>query len=173
MSTLTEIMQVALPTRRTQWIAGLSIPLLPASFFLPEFLLTLNIPVASQVALPLRIAATATTGLIATLLVLVFVLYHYRSFVVPLASKEISLDPGNPLLSILALIAKCHSQNIPATPTLISADLGLDPKVTLSYLWKYHNEQFITFANGGKRPDLKTPFFLSPNAWQHIKVVRA
>ena len=172
MSTLTEIVKDALPTKRTQWIAGLSIPLLPVSFFLPEFLLTLNMPVASQVALPLRIAATATTGLLATLLVLVFVLHHYRSFVAPLVSKEILLDPGSPLLSVLALIAKYHSQNIEATPVRIAADLGLDPEVTLAYMWKYHNEQFISFNSGGGKPDVNTPFFLSPSAWQYIKVVR-
>lgn len=73
--------------------------------------------------------------------------------------------------SILAFVAKYHSQNIEATPTRIAVDLSLDPEVTLAYMWKYHNEQFITFTNGGKKPDLDTPFFLSPNAWHHIKVV--
>ena len=77
--------------------------------------------------------------------------------------------------SILSLIAKYHSQNDTATPKRIAADLSLDPEVILAYMWKYHNEQFITFnsINGGGRPDVNTPFFLSPAAWQHIKVVRA
>ena len=75
--------------------------------------------------------------------------------------------------SILTLIAKYHSQNDAATPKRIAADLTLDPEVTLAHMWKYHNEQFITFTNGGRKPDVNTPFFLSPNAWQHIKVVRA
>ena len=75
--------------------------------------------------------------------------------------------------SILALVAKHHSQEIPATPKRIAADLGLDPEITLAHMWKYHNEQFITFRNDGKRPELDTPFFLSPRAWERIKVVRA
>lgn len=72
---------------------------------------------------------------------------------------------------ILILVARYHSQEIPATPTLIAAELNLDPEVTLAYMWKYHNDQYITFINGGKKPDLNTSFFLSPKAWQHIKVV--
>ena len=91
--------------------------------------------------------------------------------------NDVDLDPnekkGGIFHSILILVAKYHSQNIEATPARIAADLSLDPEVTLAYMWKYHNEQFITFPNGGKKPDLNTPFFLSPNAWQHIKVVRA
>lgn len=174
MSTLAEILKSALPTKWSQWIAGLSTPLLPVSFFLLEFLQKLNISVTTQAELPLRVAATATTGFLATFLVLVLVLHHYRPTVAPRVSKEIVLDPGNPLLSILALVAKCHSQNIAATPTFISAELGLDPELTLAHVWKYHNEQFITFnsANGGGRPDVNTPFFLSPAAWQRIEVVR-
>lgn len=173
MSTLTDILKSALPTKWAQRTAGLSIPLLPASFFLPEFLQKLNMPIPVQAELPVRVAATATIGLLATLLVLTLVLHHYRSSVVLHVSKENALESDGPFLSVLAFIAKYHSQNIEATPVRIATDLGLDPDITLAYMWKYHNEQFITFANGGKRPDLNTPFFLSPSAWQHIKVVRA
>jgi hypothetical protein len=173
MSTLTDIVKSALPTKWSQWIAGLSMPLLPTSFFFPEFLQKLNMPVSAQVELPVRVAATSTTGLLATLLVLVLVLHHYRSFVVPNLPNEHAFGSTDLLLSVLVIVAKLHSQNIGATPTRIAADLGLDPELTLAYMWKYHNEQFITFANGGKKPDLNTSFFLSPKAWQHIKVVRA
>lgn len=173
MSTLTDILKSVLPTKWSQWTAGLSIPLLPVSFFLPEFLQKLNMPVTTQAELPVRIAATTTVGLVAALLVLVLVLHHYRSSVVPHVPKEIAPEPGNPFLSVLALIARYHSQEIPATPALIATELGLDPEITLAHMWKYHNKQFITFANGGKKPDINTSFFLSPNAWQHIKVVRA
>jgi hypothetical protein len=75
--------------------------------------------------------------------------------------------------NILALIAKYHSQEIQATPKRIAADLGLDPEITLTHMWKHHNEQFITFRNGDKKPELDTPFFLSPKAWEHITIVRA
>ncbi len=74
--------------------------------------------------------------------------------------------------SILALVAKYHSQEIQATPKRIANELGLDPDITLAHMWKYHNDQFITFRNDGKRPELDTPFFLSPKAWECIKVVR-
>lgn len=173
MSTQDEILQFVLPTRLSRWTAGLSIPLGMSATLLPEFLRLLQVPIPSQLELPVRIAAIASTWFLAILLVLIFVLRHYRSFVAPLASKEIVLDAGNPLLSILALIAKHHSQNIQATPKLIATDLGLDPEITLAYMWKYHNEQYFTYANGSKKPELDTPFFLSPKAWQYIKVVQA
>ncbi|MBC7703328.1 MAG: hypothetical protein H7274_05210 [Rhodoferax sp.] len=82
-------------------------------------------------------------------------------------------SPRDIFHSILALIAQYHSQNDMATPKRIAADLSLSPNVTLAYMREYHNKQFVTFANGGKQPDITTPFFLSPSAWQHIKVVRA
>jgi hypothetical protein len=89
------------------------------------------------------------------------------------ADKGANGDIESIFHSILALIAKYHSQNDAATPSRIAADLSLAPEVTLAYMWEYHNKQFISFANGGKQPDVNTPFFLSPAAWQHIKVVRA
>ena len=48
-------------------------------------------------------------------------------------------------------IAKYHSQEIPATPSRIAQDLGIDPEIILAHMWKYHNEQFMTFRNGGKK----------------------
>lgn len=87
--------------------------------------------------------------------------------------SKIALDRADPLASILALIAKYHSQEIPATPRRISADLAMDPELTLAFMWKYHNEQFFTFRNEGKRPELDTAFFLSPKAWDVIKIVKA
>lgn len=77
------------------------------------------------------------------------------------------------LHKVLALVAELHSQNIPATPARVAETLGMDPGITLAHMWKYHNEQFITFANGGRQPDESTAFFLSPKAWQHIRIVRA
>lgn len=86
---------------------------------------------------------------------------------------EITLDPGDPLLSILSLVAKYHSQEEKATPLRIAKELGLDPEIVLAHMWKYHNEQYMTFRNDGKRPSLDTPFFLSPKAWNVIRVVKA
>jgi hypothetical protein len=75
--------------------------------------------------------------------------------------------------SVLALVAEFHSQGIEATPRLIAERVGLEPGVALAYMQKFHEDQFITFANGGANPGTDTPFFLSPNAWKHIKIVPA
>lgn len=88
-------------------------------------------------------------------------------------SESIIVDRGEPLLSILALIAKNHSQEIPATPKLIAAELGLDENIVLAYMWKYHNEQYMTFRTGGAKPTVETPFFLSEKAWKCITVAKA
>lgn len=78
----------------------------------------------------------------------------------------------DPFHKILTAIAKYHSQEIPATPKLIANDIGLDPEITLAYMWKYHNEQFISFRSGGKKPGISTPFFLSPKALEEIDIIK-
>lgn len=88
-------------------------------------------------------------------------------------AKEENKNEFDIFHNILALIAKYHSQEIPATPKLIATDLALDPEITLAHMWKYHNDQFISFRSGGAKPDINTAFFLSPKAWQCIKIVRA
>ena len=91
----------------------------------------------------------------------------------PTVSQEIVFDAGDPLLSILALVAKYHSIEEKATPRRIAADLRLDPNVTLTHMRNYNNDQFVTFYNKGNPPELDTPFFLSSKAWERIKIVRA
>ncbi|MGR3302073.1 MAG: hypothetical protein ACUZ8I_06155 [Candidatus Scalindua sp.] len=78
----------------------------------------------------------------------------------------------DPLHEILKSIAKYHSQEIPATPERIATDINLDSEITLAYMWKYHNEQFITFRTGGKKPGIETPFFLSPKALEKVDIVK-
>lgn len=87
--------------------------------------------------------------------------------------EKIILDPGEPLVSILAVIAKNHSQEIPATPKLIATELGLDENVVLAHMRKYHNEQYMTFRTEGAVPKVDTPFFLSAKAWKSIAIVKA
>ncbi len=87
--------------------------------------------------------------------------------------RNISTENSDTFHNILALIAKYQSQEVPATPKCIATDLGLDPEVTLAQMWKYHNEQFITFRNDGKKPELDTAFFLNPKAWNHISIAEA
>jgi len=48
----------------------------------------------------------------------------------------------------------------------------MDEGVVLAHLWKYHNEQYITFRSGGAQPSLDTTFFLSPKAWECITVAK-
>jgi len=88
-------------------------------------------------------------------------------------SQEIPFNIADPLPGILALIVKYHSQEISATPRRIASDLAMDADVILALMWKYHNDQFFTFQNDGKRPELDTPFFLSHKAWEVIKIVKA
>ena len=77
------------------------------------------------------------------------------------------------LFKVLARIAELHSQNIPATPTELAPELGIDAELLLAHMWMFHNEQYVTFSNGGMRPEVGTAFFLSPKAWQHIKITKA
>ena len=74
------------------------------------------------------------------------------------------------LSEILRSIAKYHSQELPATPERIAKDINRDPEITLAYMWKYHNDQYITFRTGGDKPGIKTPFFLSPKALEKIEI---
>ncbi len=75
-----------------------------------------------------------------------------------------------PFYEVLIAVARYHSQEIPATPKLISQDINLDPEITLAYMWRYHNDQFMTFRTGRTKPGVETPFFLSPKAMEHIKI---
>lgn len=77
------------------------------------------------------------------------------------------------LHNVLSLIAKYQSQEIPVTPRKLAKELEIDEGIMLAHLCKYHNEQYMTFRTGGKKPDLDTSFFLSPKAWELIKIVRA
>ena len=77
-----------------------------------------------------------------------------------------------PFHKILTAIAKYDSQKIPATPIIIAKEINLDPEITLAYMWKYHNDQFISFHTRGEKPGIKTPFFLSPKALNEIKIIK-
>lgn len=82
-------------------------------------------------------------------------------------------DHSQPYLyEILVCIATYRSQNLEATPERIATDLALDTDILYAYMWKYHNDQFITFNSGGAKPDNDTSFFLSPKAWQFIAIAK-
>lgn len=177
MNILDEILKDWLPVRSARWAAGATLALTAASFGLPEFLQKFDISFAREGTLLLRVAAPLAMLLIGTLTILGFVLRYLHSLVpaesTSHGSNDITLNRAEPLLSILALVAKYHSQEIPATPRGIASDLAMDAELTLAFMWKYHNEKFFTFRNDGKKPELDTPFFLSPKAWDVIKIVEA
>lgn len=90
----------------------------------------------------------------------------------------LAVRPGHPSdpdlrYQILSLVAQYHSQEIPATPVRIARDLELEASDVLSHLNNYHDVQLVTFRNDGRKPEVETAFFLSPKAWEHIKIVRA
>jgi len=150
--------------------------MLLVSFGAPETLAKFGVRVSMQTDLLVRIACVFATLFIGTFVVLVLVLRHLRA-VKPNSKKSTSpetiiLDRGEPLLSILALIAKNRSQEIPATPKRIAAELRLDQNIVLAHMRKYHNEQYMSFQTGGAEPTIDTPFFLSAKAWKCIAVAQ-
>ncbi|MGH7967075.1 MAG: toll/interleukin-1 receptor domain-containing protein [Candidatus Binatia bacterium] len=93
--------------------------------------------------------------------------------ILALTSEPEQLSPKDgQLQKVLELIVQYRSQGMSATPAQFARDLGLDPKLVLEYMWGYHNDQFITFENEGRRPELDTSFFLSPKGWERVGACR-
>lgn len=170
---LHSILGLWLPDKWSTMTAVATLSLSLSAFFLPWFLSKAGIVLSSENGLRIQTAAPPIVLFVGTLIVLIIVLWHYKAQTPAALDGEIVLDKSKPFLGILALIAKYHSQEIPATPRQIATDLSLDPEITLAHMWKFHNEQFISFRNGGKKPELDTPFFLSHKAWECIKVVES
>src|SRR5207253_2525908 len=115
-----------LPVRAARWTAAVAIAVAVASFGLPEFFEKLEIPLARESKLLVRISVPLAVALLGTLIVIALVLRHLHSSLQLTSrngSSEIRFDPADSLPSILALIASYHSQEIPATPRKIAADL--------------------------------------------------
>ncbi len=170
MDLLHSIIEKWLPTKWSRLIAATSLSMAIGAIFLPETLKSIGIQISEEKALLIRISVPLSLLCFGLLSVLYLVVYHSRSLV-QVPSKIENLD--DLFIRVLILVAQYHSQEIPATPNLIAKDIGLDPELTLAHMWKYHNEQFITFRSGGAKPDTNTAFFLSPKAWQCIKLVKA
>jgi len=121
-----------------------------------------------QTKLPIHIAVTTTVLSLGLLSVLGLVALHYKSLLsTPKIAKISDLQ-----FNILSLIARYHSQEIPATPKQIAADLNMVPETVLAHMVEYHNDQFITFRNGGKKPETDTAYFLGEKAWQQMKIIK-
>lgn len=72
--------------------------------------------------------------------------------------------------SILLHILKLRGLKQIASPKNIANQMKQDPGIILAHLRKLHSEQFVTFITGGLPPTLDTDFFLSPKAFEIIKI---
>jgi len=72
--------------------------------------------------------------------------------------------------SILLHILKLRSLNQIASPKNIAAKMKQDAGIILAHLNKLHNDQYVTFQTGGLPPTLDTDFFLSPKAFEIIRI---
>lgn len=177
MSAFDDELKEWLPTRGAILTATATVALVIAAFGLPEALSKLGISFPSVGGAFAVIAVPALVLAFGSLVVLVLVLRHYRqrqaaAGSTPTSTRHIELDRADPLASFLAVIAKNYSQELPTTPRHIAKETGMDEGVVLAHLWKYHNEQYVTFRTGGKQPSLDTTFFLSPKAWECITVAK-
>jgi hypothetical protein len=177
MSAFDDELKELLPTRGARLTATATVALVIAAFGLPEALSKFGVSFPSVGGAFAAIAAPALVLAFGSLVVLALVLRHYRNGQfgtgsTPTSTRPIELDPVDPLASLLAVIAKNYSQELPTTPHHIAKEIGMDEGVVLAHLWKYHNEQYVTFRTGGAQPSIDTTFFLSPKAWECITVAR-
>jgi hypothetical protein len=74
---------------------------------------------------------------------------------------------------ILSHILQIKGLSQRATPRILASALDYKPELILSHLNDLHNAQFVTFYSSetdGKSPNLDTDFFLSPKAFEIIKI---
>lgn len=177
MSAFDDELKEWLPTRGARLTATATVALFIAAFGLPEALSKLGISFSRIGGALAVIAAPALVLAFGSLVVLMLVLWHYHQRRVVADStltstRPIELDRADPLASLLAAIAKNYSQELPTTPRHLAKETGMDEGVVLAHLWKYHNEQYVTFRTGGAQPSVDTTFFLSPKAWECITVAK-
>lgn len=164
------ILREWLPTKLSRLIAATTSSLAIAGIFLPETLKSIGIQMPEEKILLFRVSVPLALLCAGMFVVLILVVRHSRSLIVT-PSKIEKFD--DLFIKVLILVATYHSQEIPATPKRIAEDIGLDPEITLAHMWKYHNDQFITFCSAGAKPNINTSFILSPKAWQCIKIIKA
>jgi hypothetical protein len=81
--------------------------------------------------------------------------------------KEPSRDMKDINNLILFQIVKLRSSDQKATPRNIANQLNQNAEIILSYLWKLHNDKFVTFQTGGLPSTLDTDFYLM--SWFSVK----
>ncbi len=77
---------------------------------------------------------------------------------------------------ILFHILQIKGMSQRATPRILASTLDYKPSLILSHLHDLHNDQYVTFYSSetdGKPPDLDTDFFVSPKAFEIIKICKA
>jgi len=75
--------------------------------------------------------------------------------------------------SILLNILKFRGVNQIASPKNIATQMKQDTGIILAHLNKLHNDQYVTYQTGGLSPTTETDFFLSPKAFEIIKIEKA
>lgn len=72
--------------------------------------------------------------------------------------------------SILLNILKFRGLNQIASPKNIATQMEQDTGIILAHLNKLHNDQYVTYQTGGLPPTAATDFFLSPKAFEIIRI---
>ena len=72
--------------------------------------------------------------------------------------------------SILLQILKLRGLKQIASPKNIAAEINQDAGIIFAHLNKLHNDQYVTFITGDLPPTQDTDFFLSPKAFEIIKL---
>lgn len=157
-----------LPTLWARSIAALTISLSPSSLFLPDLLQSVGLKLSEKIALLIRWTAPPTILFAGTFFVLILVVRYSRSSQQP---QEKSKTHEQILLEkIICNILKLRGANEIASPTNISALMQQDTGVIHALMLQFHNEQYMTFQTGGAMPSVDTDFFLSPKAFDIVKL---
>lgn len=173
------ILRKLLPPRWPRWIALAALPVIVGAYNLPSALPEAYLPSAPTEVFLIRLVLALAAAVVAISLVLMATLIatgkakKAEECSAPSEMQNGFTASDDNMTKVLVLVARYHAQEIPATAKRIAADVGQDPRITLAFMEKYHDDQFITFRNGGKPPDLDTPFFLSAKALQVIKIAGA
>jgi large-conductance mechanosensitive channel len=127
-----------------------------------------------------QLGLTAIIILFALLAFIVFLLVWRKKEIKPEIEKapteKIETNNKNSLeeqfkRTIFLHILKLRGLNQVASPKSIAAQMNHDVNIVFAHLNKFHNEQYVTFQTGGLPPTVDTDFFLSPKAFEIIKLL--
>jgi hypothetical protein len=163
-----------LPTKWSRWIAGLTPSTATGGIFLPNLLQKIDIHPTPEQTLLTRLSLPPTILFVGTFIVLLLTVRHFKS---PQKqpnkeeTKKINQTQEEVMLEQIILhILRLRGANETASPKKIAELMGQDTGVIFAYMWKLHNEQYMTFQTGGAMPTVDTDFFLSPKAYGMVKL---